>query len=35
MYEKEYKKIYDKLSKKYSGKELEYKVKQKDVSEGF
>ena len=33
--EKEYKKIYDKLSKKYSGKELEYKVKQKMYQKGF
>lgn len=29
------KKIYDKLSKKYSGKELEFKVKQKLYSKGF
>ncbi len=35
MYEKEYKKIYDKLSKKYSGKELEYKAKQKMYQKGF
>jgi len=33
--EKEYKKIYDKLSKKYSGKELEYKIKQKMYQKGF
>ncbi|MBQ7137106.1 MAG: RecX family transcriptional regulator [Bacilli bacterium] len=33
--EKEYKKIHDKLSKKYSGKELEYKVKQKMYQKGF
>lgn len=32
---KEYDKIYKKLSKKYSGKELEYKVKQKMYSLGF
>lgn len=35
MYEKEYKKTYDKLSKKYNGKELEYKVKQKMYQKGF
>lgn len=33
--EKEYKKIYDKLSKKYTGKELEYKIKQKLYQKGF
>ena len=33
--EKEYQKVYKKLSKKYSGKELEYKVKQKMYSLGF
>lgn len=33
--EKEYKKMYDKLSKKYSGKELEYKIKQKMYQKGF
>ena len=33
--EKEYKKIYEKLSKKYSGKELEYKVRQKMYQRGF
>lgn len=33
--EKEYKKIYDKLSKKYSGKELEYRIKQKMYQKGF
>lgn len=33
--EKEYRKIYDKLSKKYSGKELEYKIKQKMYQKGF
>lgn len=32
---KEYDKVYKKLSKKYSGKELEYKVKQKMYSLGF
>ena len=32
---KEYKKMYDKLSKKYSGKELEYKVKEKLYQKGF
>ena len=32
---KEYDKIYKKLSKKYSGSELEYKVKQKMYSLGF
>jgi len=33
--EKEYRKIYDKLSKKFSGKELEYKVRQKMYQKGF
>jgi len=33
--EKEYQKLYDKLSKKYSGKELEYKIKQKMYQKGF
>lgn len=32
---KEYDKIYNKLSKKYSGKELEYKVRQKMYQKGF
>ena len=32
---KEYEKIYNKLSKKYSGKELEYRVKQKMYAKGF
>lgn len=32
---KEYEKYYNKLSKKYSGKELEYKLKQKMYSLGF
>ena len=35
IYEIEYKKAYDKLSKKYSGKELEYKVKEKMYQKGF
>ena len=35
MIKKEYQKIYNKLSKKYSGKELEYKVRQKMYSLGF
>lgn len=35
IYEKEYKKIYDKLSKKYSGDNLEYKVKEKMYQKGF
>lgn len=35
IYEKEYKKIYDKLSKKYSGNELEYKIKEKMYQKGF
>lgn len=30
-----YKKIYDKLSKKYSGNELEYKIKEKMYQKGF
>ena len=32
---KEYEKIYKKLSKKYEGKDLEYKVKQKMYQMGF
>ena len=32
---KEYQKYYNKLSKKYKGKELEYKLKQKMYSLGF
>lgn len=32
---KEYKKIYNKLSKKYSGKELEFKLKQKLYAKGY
>ena len=35
IYQKEHKKIYDKLSKKYDGKELEYKVKEKLYQKGF
>lgn len=35
IYEVEYKKAYDKLSKKYSGKELEYKIKEKMYQKGF
>lgn len=35
IYKKEYEKIYKKLSLKYSGKELEYKVKQKMYQKGF
>ncbi len=35
IYEIEYRKAYDKLSKKYSGKELEYKVKEKMYQKGF
>lgn len=35
IYEIEYKKAYDKLSKKYSGRELEYKVKEKMYQKGF
>lgn len=33
--QKEYQKIYTKLSKKYEGKELDYKTKQKLLSKGF
>ena len=32
---KEYDKLYKKLSKKYRGKELEYKIKQKLYQKGF
>lgn len=35
IYEVEYKKAYDKLSKKYSGRELEFKVKEKMYQKGF
>lgn len=35
IYEKEYKKLYNKLSKKYSGSELEYKIKEKMYQKGF
>ena len=35
LYDKEYKKIYDKLSKKYSGAELEYRIRQKLYQKGF
>lgn len=35
VYKIEYEKIYDKLSKKYSGKVLEYKVKEKLYQKGF
>lgn len=35
IYEKEYQKQYDKLSKKYNGLELEYKIKQKMYQKGF
>lgn len=35
LYKKEYDKIYKKLSRKYSGEELEFKVKQKLYSLGF
>ena len=35
LYKKEYKKAYDKLSKKYSGQELEYRIKQKLYQKGF
>lgn len=35
IYEKEYQKILQQLSKKYSGKELEYKLKQKLYQKGF
>lgn len=31
----EYQKLYNKLSKKYSGRELEYKIKQKMYQKGF
>lgn len=35
IYQKEYDKLYIKLSKKYSGKELEYKLKQRMYQKGF
>lgn len=35
LYQKEYNKLVTKLSKKYSGKELEYKIKQKMYQKGF
>jgi len=35
IYEKEYQKVYDKLSKKYEGRELELRVKQKMYKKGF
>ena len=35
IYKKEYDKLYKKLSKKYSGNELEFKIKQKLYSKGF
>ncbi len=35
IYKKEYQKAYDKLSKKYSGSQLEYKVKEKMYQKGF
>jgi len=35
IYDKEYKKLYDKLSKKYSGSELEYNIKEKLFQKGF
>ena len=35
LYKKEYDKLYNTLSKKYSGKELEYKLKQKLYQKGF
>ncbi|HPE14496.1 MAG TPA: RecX family transcriptional regulator [Bacilli bacterium] len=35
IYEKEYQKEYNKLSKKYSGNELEYKIKNKMYEKGF
>ena len=35
IYKTEYQKLYDKLSKKYSGNELEYKIKQKMYQKGF
>ena len=35
VYEKEYKRLYDKYSKKYSGNELKYKIKQALYQKGF
>lgn len=35
IYEKEYQKVYEKLSKKYNGEELKFKIKQKMYSKGF
>ena len=35
IYEKEYKKIYDKLKKKFKGNELEYQIKQRLYQKGF
>jgi SOS response regulatory protein OraA/RecX len=35
LYKKEYEKLFNQLSKKYSGKELEYKLKQKLYQKGF
>lgn len=35
IYKKEYQKAYDKLSKKYSGTQLEYKIKEKMYQKGF
>lgn len=35
LYKKEYDKLYEKLSKKYSGTELEYRIKQKLYQKGF
>lgn len=35
IYKTEYQKLYDKLSKKYSGNELEYRIKQKMYQKGF
>ena len=35
VYEREYQKLYNKLSKKYEGKELEYHIKQKLYQKGF
>lgn len=35
LYKKEYDKVYKQLSKKYSGKELDYKIKQKMYQKGF
>ncbi len=35
IYKKEYNKVYNKLAKKYSGKELEYKIRQKMYNLGF